>query len=288
MKTPIKLILIAFLICTKAFAQDKIYKKNGDVISVKVLEVGESEIKYKLLNDSNEPIYSIDKDRLKKTVYENGREELYKTSLKDASLYEDQARNALKFNFLAPLMGYTQLSFERSLKPGRSYELTLGIIGLGKRQKLYRYYNYDMNGNYYTTTKYREAAGVFLGAGYKFLTLPNFIRNGDKYSHILQGWYAKPEIMLGAYSQNNFKNQLEEKETVTMGSFIINIGKQWVLGELFLIDLYAGLGYALDNQGYEYNNYNGNHFALNIDPNSGLGATGGFKIGLLLNNKKLK
>ena len=41
MKTTIKLLLMAILICAKAFAQDKIYKKNGDVINVKVLEVGD-------------------------------------------------------------------------------------------------------------------------------------------------------------------------------------------------------------------------------------------------------
>ena len=288
MKTTIKLLLMAILICAKAFAQDKIYKKNGDVINVKVLEVGESEIKYKLFNDSVGPIYSVDKDRLKKTVYENGREELYKSSLKDVSLYEDQAKNAIKINFLAPLLGYSQFSFERSLKPGRSYELTLGIIGLGKRQEARDYYSYSENGNGTSNSYYRGAAGVFVGAGYKFLTLPNFIRNGDKYSHILQGWYAKPEIMLGTYSQNNNDRQISKKETVAMGSFIINVGKQWVLGESFLIDLYTGLGYALDNQNESYNYYNGNHFALITSEETGIGVTGGFKIGLLLNKKAAK
>ena len=76
---------------------------------------------------------------------------------------------------------------------------------------------------------------------------------------------------------------------------LINLGKQWVLGDALLIDLYAGLGYAFDNletrqddfnEGYYYENTVGNHFALVTGAESGLGFTGGFKVGLLINSKK--
>lgn len=286
------LTLILFLLAgANAFSQDKIYKKNGEIIEVSVVEIGESEIKYKLYNDLNGPTYVLDKDRLKKTVYKTGREEIYTTALKDGSLYLDQAKSAIKINFLAPLFGYTQFNYERSIKPGRSYELSLGIIGLGKRQEVYRNY-YINNVNH---TQYRGAAGAFVGAGYKFLTLPNFIRNGDKYSHVLQGWYAKPEVILAVYSQNDFDSQTQimktEKETLAVGAFILNVGKQWVLGDAFLIDIYGGLGYAAVNKTYDSNrssfdDYMGNHFVLNAPEGSGIAFSGGFKIGLLINKKK--
>ncbi len=292
------LILLALFLSLHTFAQDKIYKKNGEVIEATIVEIGETEIKYKLFNDLNGPTYVLDKDRLKKTVYKNGREETYFNSLKDASLYADQAKDALKINFLSPLFGYTQVSFERSIKPGRSFELTLGIIGLGKRQPYFRYDNYNNS-----SQLYRGAAGAFVAAGYKFLTLPNFIRSGDKYSHVLQGWYAKPEVILGAYSQNTISRlnpfssstqfKTSGKETIAMGALILNLGKQWVLGEAFLIDLYWGIGYALasnnrNNNNYYYGEGPGNHFALSNPEGSGVGLTGGLKIGLLLNKNKKK
>jgi hypothetical protein len=298
MNRNIYFFIAAMLFSLQALAQDKIYKKNGDVVEAKVIEIGETEIKYKIFTDQEGPTYSVDKDRLKKIIYQTGREETFVNSLRDTSLYADQTKSAIKFNFLAPLGGYTQLSYERNIKPGRSYEISLGIIGLGLRQKREDVdYNYNPN-EFSTSTRrefYRGAAGAFIGAGYKFIKLPNFVRSGDKYSHILQGFYAKPEILLGIYSQNQYNTSrsgqnTEERESVVLGAFVINLGKQWVLGESFLLDLYGGMGYALDSQDNSnfFNNYGGNHFGLQVAGETGVGFTGGFKIGLLLNKKKTK
>ena len=292
MKKNLYLLLVVTLFSLHSFAQDKIYKKNGDVVEAKVIEIGESEIKYKIFIDQEGPTYSVDKDRLKKIIYQGGREETFKSSLNDEALYEDQAKNAVKINFLAPLWGFTQLNYEHNIKPGRSYEVALGIIGLGKQQKTTNY-NSDMNSGIGTNNeRKRGAGGAFVGVGYKFVKLPNFVRNGDKYYHVMQGAYAKPEVILGAYGQNKYlsNNSLSsDKESVVVGAFIINLGKQWVLGDAFLIDIYAGLGYAVDNQDNRNlfdSGYGGDHFALTTWLESGVGTTAGFKIGLLLNKKK--
>lgn len=292
-KIPYLIVLFIFFF-SLAYSQDKIYKKNGDVVLAKIVEIGETEIKYKIFSDQEGPLYSVDKDRLMRVIYQSGREEVFQHSLKDPSLYADQARNAIKLNFIAPLLGYTQFNFERNIKPGRSYELSLGLIGLGKRQEIA---DYSITTGGVTTSEkyYRDAAGAFIGAGYKFVKLPNFIRNGDKYSHILQGAYAKPELIFGSYNQNKYPEYLydgmtyaEENETVVMGAFIINLGKQWVFGDFFILDLYAGMGYAFDNQHDEnfLDSYDGNHFGLSVAGESGVGFTGGLKIGMLLNKKK--
>lgn len=289
-------ILIAICFCGTSFAQDKIHKKDGALIEVKVIEVGTDEIKYKMFIDQTGPIYSLDKDRIIKIVYENGRTETYQNNLKDPELYQDQSKNAIKVNFLAPLLGYTQLNFEHNLRPGRGYELALGIIGLGKRQDIDSFYDATTKS---TTTTYREASGVFIAGGYKFSKLPDFVNKGTKYSHVLQGAYVKPELSLGAYKHNNLisfpgggSTPRKSRESISFGGLLINLGKQWVLGELLLIDVYGGVGYAFDNRNISQNNseydysYVGNHFALTTGADSGLGFTGGFKVGILLNNKK--
>lgn len=281
-------VIISILISTSVFSQDKIVKKSGDIIQAKVIEIGETEIKYKLFNDLNGPTYSIDKVRLKQTIFENGRVENYTTNLRDTSLYSDQAKSAIKVNFLSPLNGYLQLNYERSLKPGRSYELALGLIGIGAKQNSDYYYNDEK--------LYRNAGGVFIGAGYKFMSLPTLINSSDRYSHVLNGFYAKPEFLLGSYGQNKYEynyssnsntNINTSKETVAFGALIINVGKQWVLGDLFLIDIYTGIGYALDNvsDNVDRTDIERNHFGL-ISSDNGLGFTGGFKLGLLLNKKQ--
>lgn len=284
---------ILFLIALSASAQDKIYKKGGEIIEARISEVGTNEIKYKVFHDETGPVYTIEKDRIIKVVYQNGRTEIYQNSLKDPELYADQAKNAFKVNFLAPLLGYTQFNFEHNLRPGRSYELSLGIIGLGKRQEAYAYSVYDPNTST-STMQYREARGVFLSGGYKFAKMPDYLNSGAKYSHVMQGFYAKPEFSFGVYGQNNFRQNTNnfttiDRKTVVFSGLIVNLGKQWVLGDMFLIDAYAGLGYAFDNnnslrqQGdaYYYEDYVGNHFALATNTDSGFGGTAGIKIGFL-------
>lgn len=60
---------------TQLFAQDKIYRKNGQVVEAKVIEVGSTEIKYKLPDDAESPIYVLEKDRINKIEYQNGKVE---------------------------------------------------------------------------------------------------------------------------------------------------------------------------------------------------------------------
>lgn len=290
-------ILIAVCFGTTVLAQDKLYKKGGEIIEVKVIEVGTDEVKYRVFSNQTGPIYSLDKDRIIKIIYQNGQVETYQSNLKDPQLYADQAKNAVKVNFLAPLLGYTQLNFEHNLRPGRGYELSLGIIGLGKRQDIGSFFDATTQIN---TTTYRKATGVFLGGGYKFIKLPDFVNKGAKYSHVLQGTYVKPELSVGVYGQNVYTNASgggirpqANRETIAFSGLLVNLGKQWVLGELLLIDLYGGLGYAIDNRSrdqnnseFYYNDYIGNHYALTTGADSGLGFTGGFKVGILINNKK--
>ena len=292
----IYLLMILLGLAATAQSQDKIYKKGGEIIEAKITEVGTDEIKYRVFSDQSGPMYSLDKDRIIKVVYENGRVETYQSNLKDPSLYEDQAKDAIKVNFLAPLLGYTQLNFEHNLKPGRGYELSLGLIGLGKKQDINTFYDGTSNR---TTTTYREASGVFIGGGYKFSKLPDFVNKGAKYSHILQGSYVKPELILGTYKHNNIESfpvggsaPRVSRESISFGGLLVNLGKQWVLGELLLIDVYGGLGYAVDSRNASQNNteydydYINNHYALTTGTDSGLGFTGGFKIGILVNRKK--
>jgi hypothetical protein len=70
----LKTCLLAFLVLlsVSAVAQDKIYKKNGDVVDGKVLNVGKATVIYKRADNMNGPEYTIVKKEVDKIVYENG------------------------------------------------------------------------------------------------------------------------------------------------------------------------------------------------------------------------
>ena len=285
-----KKIILFFLISlftTQLFSQDKIYKLKGTVINAKVIEIGTDEIKYKLFENPDGPVYVVDKSTLSRIEFANGKVEKYTSSFKDPENYEGQLTKAIKFNFLSPLLGYAQFSFEKSVSPLKSYELGLGIIGAGKN---YQIDNYYVNGQYQPYK--RNAFGVFVDAGYKFNKLPNFFSKGTRMTHVMQGTYIKPTATLGFYKDNalSYKtgNPVIENRHNIFGAIILNFGRQWVFGEKFLVDLYYGIGYAFDNtKNDNSNNYYSdnlyNHFVIQkAGSGANLGFSGGVKIGLLI------
>lgn len=282
------IVLVATLFFSHTlFAQDQIVKRSGQVIKAKVIEVGTSEIKYKLSDNIDGPLYSVDKNQVSKVIYENGHIDNFTTDIKDTANYTGQLRKAIKINFLAPLLGYSEFSFEKSTGVGKSYELSLGIIGLGKSQQL-DYYNNSL------TTVNRSQFGFFASAGYKFNKWPDFLFGRTRFTHIMQGAYAKPVFYLGNYSENRIaykgtNDYVIEKQNVTFGALQIEFGKQWVFGEKFLIDVYWGLGYGADNKkpNESYYSFNDNTTAYNyanarLGKSPGFSSTFGIKAGLLI------
>jgi hypothetical protein len=278
-------LLAIFLLNTTLKAQDKIYRKNGQVLKVKVLEVSSTEIKYKIFGDENGPVYILEKDRIKKIEYENGKIEKPVLDLKDPEQYAEQFKKAIKIDFLGPLIGYSQIAYEKSTGVGKSYELTLGIIGAGKNQIL-EYWNNQI----YETRK--NQFGIAVGAGYKFNKLPDFLFGKTRFTHLMQGAYAKPVFYAGNYSENRVaykaNNQyVVERQNITFGALEVELGKQWVFGDKFLVDLYFGLGWGADNKKRDGYLYEGDAVAYNYintraGRSPGLSTSFGLKLGWLL------
>lgn len=88
------ILIILLLEALSLHSQDRIHKKRGDVITAKITEVGVDEIKYRLEAEPDGPVYVIEKYRLAKIVFANGRVETYHSQLKDPSLYTGQQKSA--------------------------------------------------------------------------------------------------------------------------------------------------------------------------------------------------
>jgi hypothetical protein len=286
MRKYVVFVVSILLLSTALKAQDKIYRKNGEVLKVKILEVSSTEIKYKIFGDTDGPIYVLEKDRIKKIEYENGRVEKPPVNLKDPEQYSDQLKKAIKINFLAPLFGYTQISYERSTGVGKSYELTLAIIGAGKNQ-IIDYYDYSIR------SQRKNQFGIAAGAGYKFSKLPDFLFGRTRFTHLMQGAYAKPIAYLGNYSENRIaykgNNQyVVERQNITFAALEVELGKQWVFGDKFLVDVYGGLGWGLDNKKsdgdllFNDNTEAYNYINQRLGRSPGLSLNAGIKLGLLV------
>jgi hypothetical protein len=294
LKKSVIVFLSFFFLFISAKSQDVIHKKGGEKIKCKILNVTPEEITYRLLDEADGPTFTIEKAKLIKVVYASGRTETYvsNSSLNDPELYADQLKRAIKVNFFSPQLGYFQISYEKNIKPGVGFELDLSLLGLGRNISIDNYYEVP---NTYRIVK-RGAAGLAFGGGYKFIKMPNFVSKGNRYAHVMQGAYAKPNATIGLYKENYTTSgtmPLVKKRTVLYGSLAIDFGKQFIFGEKFSLDIATGIGYMADNKASSNGNLVDNGVANNFTgtrfgSGAGLMLSFNIKAGILLKKPKPK
>jgi hypothetical protein len=233
------LILIAFT----AISQDKIVKLSGEEIACTVTEIASAEVKY-YYEKNPKIIFGIDKALVDRVEFSTGEViKIEGNTFNDAAYYTNQNKKALKINFLSPLMGSTEIVYEQNYKPGQSWEVALGIVGLGIDQM-------DINP--------KGAYGKF---AYKFIRTPDYYMQRMHYSHILKGAYFAPELALRyvKYDRWNYDYWYSDGSRTSTDEFAfaltLKFGKQWVFNDAFVVDSYFGLGYGLGNDNYDALNY---------------------------------
>lgn len=301
------LALLALMVCitAAAIAQEKIYLTTQKApLEGTVTEIGVSEIKYRP-SDADQLIMVLDKQEVVKIVFKSGRVQYFTDPMQDFNYYKGQRRNAVKVGLLSPVFGFTDIYLERAVKPGRSTEFQLNAIGLGKNI----YYD-NMDRNFNSQDIYIDQRGASIGAGIKFVRVPDFNTGNLKLRHIMQGGYIKPAINIGyyqrnfiAYDQFSPNGYKLERKGVFTSNISVTLGKQWILDNSFSIEIYGNLGLGIDNfrkQQQKMLDDNGSPSYLNDMnvPYSNFGYTrfgrddigltlgGGVKIGYLFNWKK--
>ena len=80
-----KILLIFTLFPLLLIAQDNIILKNGEDINTKIIEINESNIKYKEYNKLDGPLHTISKDEIFLIKYSNGEKEIFLNNSSDYS-----------------------------------------------------------------------------------------------------------------------------------------------------------------------------------------------------------
>lgn len=261
------IIVIAFLMFSIAgIAQDKIVKKTGEIIECEVTEVGVEEVKYYYPNKPK-VVFGIDKGLISQIKFATGEViDIYSDNFSNPDFYADQNIHALKVNFLSPLMGSMEFVYEQSIKPGKSWEAALGVVGLGFDPQEY------------------NPAGAYGKFAFKFIRTPDFYVNRMRYAHILKGAYFAPELALRymkfdgynynySYDYSYYEQGKMRKEDFSL-AIMLKFGKQWVLDDSFIVDLYCGIGY-----GYTSSEDELNYGFVTFDSSTPIAITGGLRIG---------
>ena len=120
MKTQLNFILAFFVLflfsANDLFAQDKIhFKKKGKVVEAKIIEVGTTEIKYKLWEENENGLtYVVEKTTISFIEFESGRKEYFGEALLDQEdNFVGQKRRAIKISWAGFLAGYSTVAYEQ-------------------------------------------------------------------------------------------------------------------------------------------------------------------------------
>jgi len=146
--------------------------------------------------------------------------------------------------------------------------MSVGIIGIG-------------------SSVYGESPrGVFFRIGYKMIRSPEVYFNAMHYSHILKGFYIRPDIMFSYFSsmENRTVPYPVPGGDITQhirtdnfsGAFLINIGKQWIMDDKYSMSWFMGFGYGFaTDAGYYYSH------TIPIDNDFPIAFSAGLSFGLL-------
>lgn len=295
--------LCGLLMTGNLFAQqDKLYLKNGTLIEGAVTETSDETVKIKIKRNGDEDlIRTFSVEELDRIEFRDGTSQAFSHELEVTPVLDisEMKRRGIKINFFGPLYGHTDITYENQTKPGRAYEVTLGIIGLGKNR------NIESELLFGDGSK-RNAAGVFVSGGFKFQTKPTYRQKNKRYTHAMQGWFIKPTVTAGAYSQNRISRErtgegevlglpvtfygepVVRKERITFGAVEIKAGKQWVFSNSFYMGFDLGVGYVFDNaksssDSFDFSDTVRSHYALTKfgSGNTNFAGSMTFQVGIL-------
>lgn len=242
-----KNIAISFLLCVFSFvsySQDYIHLKDKSFIKCRIVEVTPDYVRYKNYPVKEDAaIFTIEKIKVLEIAMEDGTrikvENTTQSGIDSRDYFFGQNTQAVKFDFLAPFNNTLSFKYEKSLKPGRSYEAWIGLPGLG-----------------FSTDETVNSRGIFIGGGFKFLNTPQYITPNVRRAHILGGYYVRPSVVFTAHRYEEliflFDPQVgtistKERTNVIGLGILVYGGRQWVFDNIFLIDINFGIGYGFTN-----------------------------------------
>jgi hypothetical protein len=199
-----------------------------------------------------------------------------------------KSASVVKVNIFAPLLGYSQFSWEKYTGHHSSLELGLGIIGAGKN--LHIEHRSILSPDYNYRPDHRNQFGGFFELGYKLVKRIKAIKMlGNNFGMInsFEGAYVKPSFIMGTYSFNQFSSDsiaTKIRRRHSFGALLLNVGDQWAIGSRLLFDVYIGGGPEVDNVKGGDDLY-GHPFVLAVakdNPSVNFAFTAGFRFGFLL------
>ncbi len=279
------IILTLALICNCIYSQDQLFKKDNTKTDVKVLEINQTEIKYKLFTYLDGPTIIISKKDVAMIIYKNGEHQVFNEPIeaKQIVIYQDgnnltdkktvkidehfddytSTKNVLGTNVLEPLNGGFNITYLREFTKYRFHLYVPFSVGFTEpylSQSTYRNftnsnYSYNSNYNYGSLSNFklnRKVAEFGLGIHFQASArglVTYFI--GPYYSLAQFNGSFVNNTNIQVYNQNTgyYYSQQQAKEhsfVMNRHHFMINNGVLFRVNKNFNVLLLLGIGVKKD------------------------------------------
>jgi hypothetical protein len=153
----------------------------------------------------------------------------------------------ITFGFLSPINKHISFAYEQAMNYQSVLCVRVGIISSSIGIQ-------DLGGMY-AQSEAPSAGGGYLSVGAKLFVHPDFVMQGMYRYNDMQGFYFNPEVIVGNfnytytwYSYSGYPTYRSitttSTDNVTSYAVILNLGKQWVIGNRFVVNVHAGIGYG--------------------------------------------
>lgn len=277
-------------------AQDQLFKRDNSKLNVKILEINQTEIKYKLFDYQDGPTIILNKNDVALIIYQNGSHEVFNPkpipgyeednnneftnskALKAQKIKEESdlydsltvTKNLISFNTLEPSNGCLGISYIREFSEKHIQLFIPVIIGFDtpymndafKNGYLYNRYTYSYINDFRFTRKVFES-----GAGVHFTT------GGKKRVNFFIGPYFGVAQLNGNFKEyvyNNGPYYGQQPQYITHAfvlnryHFMLNNGLIIRTTKHFNMMVLGGVGYHIDNfiagNPNNYSNYQNNNY----------------------------
>lgn len=228
-------------------------------LSCKIIEIGETEIKYRLASSPNGPLYVTNKKNIIKYKLSNGFEEKVVIDTLPVGLLPKEfvgSRSVVKIQFSHLFVGCISVAYEKVVRKGINLEVEAGLTNN----------SFHRNETLKSFGTYSDVGAPFgycfyLKPGIKLLLGKDFSKKRLKYTHPLKGRYIHFDLAISyvklkdlfRYSTYDYWGNptkiVTNVSSVAYGGFI-SYGRQFLLSRSFTFDYYFGLGYTLQTNVY--------------------------------------
>lgn len=208
------------------FAQDILVLTNNDSLRVSIVNITTDKIRFRYFNVKDGLVKEVSKNQVKEIIYKNGQRLtiIYNSYEVSADKMIPEKTHAIKVDLFAPLFNHYTAAYEfklKKLKFYRSLELKGGYIGT------------------YINRNIAFSQGWLAKCAIKFVRVQPNRMKGLIYYQPLNGFYIKPEVIVSFFGKRNDENRMNYYTHV---AGVLNFGRQVVIKNWLLFDVYGGFG----------------------------------------------